>query len=240
MTKLYCIGVGPGDSQYLTLKAAHVLGEADVVFCPQSEAKKESLALSICQEYINPKAEIVYLVFPMTKDQEVLKSFWAKAVETIKMSMQAKKIGAFITLGDPAIYSTYSYIVDELKDNNEIEVQTIAGIAAFNASAAALNLSLIESEEKMALLPATNISAVENAIDNFETVVLYKVKSHLGKIVDLLKRRGLTKTSYLISNVSSNNEHIQRIDNLEKEEKGYFSTIIIKKLDCRAPFSRSQ
>lgn len=225
--KLYAIGVGPGKSEYLTLEAVNVLADAEVVFCPQSEAKKESLALSICQEHINPEAKIITLHFPMTNDRGVLIDFWQKAVDTIINEAKTSEKAAFITLGDCSIYSTYSYIIDSLKENPAIEVETIPGVTAFSACASALNISLVESNEKLALMPATDIVAVEKAIDLFETVVLYKTKGRIKEISTLLNSKDLLDKSYLISNVSSENENISKLK--DADEKSYFSTIIIKK-----------
>jgi precorrin-2/cobalt-factor-2 C20-methyltransferase len=225
--KLYAIGVGPGESKYLTLKAIDALSVADIVFCPQSEAKKESLALSICQEHISPDAKIINLVFPMTKDKKILQGFWQKAADTIIEESKEIKTAAFITLGDCSIYSTYSYIIDKLKNREEITVETIPGITAFSACASALNIPLVESDEKLALLPATDLTKVGQVIDIFETIILYKVKGKITEISELLSSKNLLDKSFLISNVSAKNERISKL--ADADEKGYFSTIIIKK-----------
>lgn len=229
MTTLYCIGIGPGNSEYLTLKAANILKVAEVVFCPQSAYKKDSLAYSICQEHINKNAKIVNLVFPMTKDKEELAKYWQEAYEKIINEAETAKITAFITLGDPAIYSTYSYIIERLSDNPSIEVQTVPGITAFSACASALNASLVESDQKLALLPASNLAAVKNAIKDFETIILYKVKGNVEKISQFLKEKNLLENAFLISKVSTTDERIEPLNHLQPDEKGYFSTIIIKR-----------
>ena len=165
----------------------------------------------------------------MTKDKEELNKYWKKAVDAIISECKSIKTAAFITLGDPSIYSTYSYMVDQLKQSPAIDLRTVPGITAFSASAAALNLSLVEADEKLALLPASDLKAVENAIDNFETIVLYKVARHVGEISELLYRKNLLEKSFLISRVSTKEESIENLKNVSAENNGYFSTLIVKK-----------
>ena len=63
--KLYGIGVGPGDSELMTVKAARIVGEADIIITPKTEKKDGSVALDIASPYIQEHTEIVPVVFPM-------------------------------------------------------------------------------------------------------------------------------------------------------------------------------
>src|SRR4030067_1997224 len=130
--KLYGIGVGPGDPELLTLKAVRVLGEADVVAIPKSKEESDSIALSIVKGAVDlSKKETVELVFPMTKDKEVLRKAREEAAVAIADRLKAGKNVACITLGDPMFYSTFSYLIPLVKERlPEVHIEIIPGISS--------------------------------------------------------------------------------------------------------------
>lgn len=232
MVKFYGIGIGPGDKNLLTLAAVEALGKADVVFCPRAKDKQKSLALTIAKNYIRKEAEIIEQTFLMTKDRDKLGKVWDKAVKIIKKKLDENKNTAFITLGDPSLYSTYSYVLNRIKDIPDVEIATIPGIPAFLACAATLNLPLVTKDEKLALIPATDISSLDKAIKLFDTIVLYKLGKNLKKVIEYLSRQNLLDKSYMVSRVSAENQHAKKqLKNFElsRKEAGYMSTIIIKR-----------
>ena len=66
--KLYCVGCGPGDPELVTVKAANVILQAEVIFAPTAREGKPSIALSVVQKYVDKSAKTVSLVFPMVKN----------------------------------------------------------------------------------------------------------------------------------------------------------------------------
>ena len=145
--KLIGIGVGPGDTELLTLKAAKILKSVPVIFSPKSSKEKESIALSIIRPIIDERNDskklmLVEPIFPMIEDEKELERCWTSASEMIAQYLDSGRDVAFITLGDPSIFSTYSYVQKKLKDSYEIE--TIPGITSFTACAAARNEALVE------------------------------------------------------------------------------------------------
>ena len=108
--KLYGVGVGPGDSDLLTIKALEVLQKVDYICAPQSGNKGDSLALEIVKEKVDIKDRVIKLNFPMTYNQNELDQAHSVAVLKIKKKLKEGKDLAFITLGDPLFYSTYIYI----------------------------------------------------------------------------------------------------------------------------------
>ena len=77
--KLYGIGVGPGDSELMTVKAARIVGEADIIITPKTEKKDGSVALNIASPYIQEHTEIVPVVFPMVLDDATQAEGWEEA-----------------------------------------------------------------------------------------------------------------------------------------------------------------
>ena len=229
--KLYGVGIGPGDPKLLTLKAKEALEKADIIFAPKGSDEGISVARGIIEQVIEGKKTYVELTFPMTKDKAVLKRYWKKAAQRIEGEIKKGKQAAFVTLGDPFIYSTYIYLLKILKqDFPDIDVETIPGISAFNAAASRAGFSLLEGKEKMAVLPVTEtLDGIEAALKDFDTVVLMKVGAKLQKVIRLLKQKGLANNAVLISRVGHPNEKVVRnIVSIKNKELGYLSVILVK------------
>jgi len=230
--KLYGIGVGPGDPKLLTLRAKEVLDQVDVVFCPKGDEDGSSWARSIIEATTSAAKEFVELSFPMTRDKSILKTYWEKAARRIAEEIAKGKRGAFITLGDPFIYSTYIYLLKTLLQNYpDIEVETIPGISAFNAAAAKAQVPLVQADETMAILPVRkDLRGLREALGTFDTVVLMKVGSKLDQVMALLGELDLLKHSVLVSHLGQPGEKmIHDLSPLKKvEREGYLSVIIVK------------
>jgi len=237
--KLYGIGVGPGDPKLLTLRAKEILDQVDVIFCPKGDEDGSSWARSIIETTTSAAKEFVELPFPMTRNKEVLKTYWEKAAQRIAQEIVKGKQGAFITLGDPFIYSTYIYLLSTLLQNfPDIEVETIPGISAFNAAAARAQVPLVQADETMAILPVRkDLRGLREALEAFDTVVLMKVGSKLDQVMALLGELDLLKHSVLVSHLGQPGEKmIHDLSSLSKvQREGYLSVIIVKNPNRKLP-----
>ena len=151
--KLYGVGVGPGDPELITLKAKRVLEEVGCLAVPKTSSEKESLALSIVRGISGTEKELVELLFPMSFDEKLLEKSWGRAVEEVMGRLEAGKDVAFITLGDPTVYSTYMYIHRALKRQG-YDTEIVPGITSFCASSAKVGISLAENRETLAVVPS--------------------------------------------------------------------------------------
>ncbi|HEX9112984.1 MAG TPA: precorrin-2 C(20)-methyltransferase, partial [Nitrospirota bacterium] len=111
--KLYVIGIGPGDPELLTLKAVRILKEVACIVVPKGREEGSSLALSIVQQALSlDDKEIVEVHFPMKKTMGTdettdLDAKWNEAVAAVLKRLDSGIDAAFITIGDPGIYSTF-------------------------------------------------------------------------------------------------------------------------------------
>lgn len=230
--KLYGVGIGPGEPKLLTIKAKEILDKVDTIFVPKANDNEVSCARSIIQACVAGKKKYVELVFPMTKNKKILKAYWQKAASRIALEIGKNKDAAFVTIGDPFIYSTYIYLLKTLRrDFPDIEAQTIPGISSFNAAAACAQFPLVEGSEKLAVLPVKrNLEGLKEALGGFDTVVLMKVGSKLKNVIRLLKEMRLLKNSLLVSRAGHPEEKIIRgLDSLKDKKLGYLSVIIVKR-----------
>ncbi|ABR55838.1 precorrin-2 C(20)-methyltransferase [Methanococcus aeolicus] len=228
--KVYGIGVGPGDKDLLTVKAVNILNSVDTIFVPISKEGRSSVAYDIIKDVLNEdkKENIVELLFPMSKDIDYLKKYWNDAFNTIK---EANGEVALITIGDPTLYSTFSYVWSSLKENN-ISVEIINGIPSPFASAGRLNIPLVEGDENIAILPQGK--DLEKYLGVFDTIVVMKTKSLGEKLKKLVDEEH--KNDYIVGIVSKaccENEEIQmgKIDEINFDEVNeYLSLAVIKKI----------
>ena len=150
---LYGLGVGPGDPELLTVKAARILREADVIAVPD-KGSGEKTALNIVKDYVEGKP-LLPCITPMVRDQQVLDAAHDEIADRICALLDEGKTVAFITLGDPTVYATYLYIHRRVLERG-YEAVLVPGVPSFCAVAARLNTSLCERSERLLIVPASH------------------------------------------------------------------------------------
>jgi precorrin-2/cobalt-factor-2 C20-methyltransferase len=230
MKKLYGIGVGPGDPELITIKGVNVLKKVSAIITPQGKKGEESIALNIAKPYIRENVHVESLVFPMTRDPEALELAWEENRRRIENLLESYGEVAFLTLGDPSVFSTYMYMVPRLLEKN-ILVETIPGITAFSALGSAINKSLTLDTESLGVYPMKkNGEGLRSALNAFDNLVVMKVSTDPKAIGVVLKEQGLERNFVIISHVSQQEQHISYdISKLIKGQVPYLSTMLIKK-----------
>jgi precorrin-2/cobalt-factor-2 C20-methyltransferase len=112
MPGLIGIGVGPGDVELLTVKAVKAIQNADIIMCPASKETRPSIALSVVSSIIDKSKnqEIIKLIFPMTKDKDILEASWKKNAKIMAETVLKGNHVVYLTVGDPYLYSTWIYM----------------------------------------------------------------------------------------------------------------------------------
>lgn len=230
--RLYGVGIGPGDPKLLTIRAKEILDTVDTIFVPKAKDDGRSCARSIVKAATSKPKNFIEITFPMTKDQKKLESYWLRAAERIAKELKKERTAAFVTIGDPFIYSTYIYLLETLRKKfPNIALETTPGISAFNAAAASSGLPLVKGDEKLAILPVTkDLKGLRETLEKFDTVVLMKVGSKLNRVICLLKEMRLIKDSVLVSHTGQASEKIiSDLSSLKDGKSGYLSVIIVKR-----------
>ena len=225
--KIYGIGVGPGDPEYMTYKAVRLIQEADVVAVPVKKEDEGSVALDIARGVTEiPDEKVVKILFRMDPDKSKREACRKEAMEKVKAILDQGKNIAMLALGDIGIYSTYSYVHRMLREDG-YDVEMVSGIPSFCAGASKANISIVEGNDGFAVIPSLKgIDQVEQIIDVFENLVIMKVGGHVKAVYDLLKARGREDKAVIISNVGMEGEYVGPID--PDREYGYFTTMVIK------------
>ncbi len=224
--KFYGIGVGVGDPENITVKATKKLHEVDVIVLPEAKSGEGSTAFNIVREYLKPGVEQMFLEFPMIKDVEARKVFRKNNADKVSAELEKGKNVAFLTIGDPMTYSTYTYVLEHIAD--DVEVETIAGITSFNSIAARLNVPLMIGDEDLKVVSVNRKTDIYKEIENNDNLVLMKISRNFEKIKKAIIETGNKENAVIVSDCGKDNEVIYW-DIESVEEVPYFSTMILKK-----------
>ncbi len=231
---LYGIGVGPGNPDLLTLRAARILSSVPTLAIPKSVSDGGSLALSVVEGVLSERSspvDRVELVFPMTKDQSILSESRANNARTLEKALSAGDV-AFISLGDIFFYSTFGNLLEGLRTRlPDLKVEVIPGITSVSAATALIGTPLVQGSEGLAVVPATyEPESLETILDLHETVVLMKIHRVFPRLLEMLSRRGLLdRTVYLAEIGTSRQEIVRDIRKLEGRTLPYMSLLIVRK-----------
>ncbi|MDA8207435.1 MAG: precorrin-2 C(20)-methyltransferase [Actinomycetota bacterium] len=223
------VGVGPGSPDLLTLRALHRLREADVIFAPSMALDVQSRAESIVAK-ADPGLEIRRLVFAIVRDEEARRRAHRAAAEAVCEELAAGMSVAFVTLGDPNVYSTFHHLVREVRAlDPAVAVDTVPGIMAFQALAAEASLVVTDEVETMRVVTAVDgPGAIEPALlDLSATVVIYKGGRHLAAIVDLLKRHERLDGAVFGELMGLGGSTVAPLADVAADTAAYLSTIIV-------------
>jgi len=226
----YGVGVGPGDSELLTVKAVRLLNEVDIIIAPVKKIGKQSIALDIAMPHLSDDAKIMNLVFPMIYNADELTEQWIKNASIIERELKKGKNIAFITLGDPMLYSTYMYVM-ELLVKKEIKVETIPGINSFSAIASICGVPLTAGNETLTVIPLRkDCTRVKKALEEFDNIIVMKPSGASKELAQLLIEHKLENNFVMVSKASQDKEEISYdITKLQDGDIPYLTTILIKK-----------
>ena len=220
----YGVGVGPGDPKLMTLRAIELIRENDVIAVPGKEPK-ESVAYKIAAAVVPEIAdkELVPVYMPMIKDRALIDEEHKKGAALLKKYLDQGKNVVYITLGDPTIYCTFSYLQHYLEADG-YPVELVSGISSITAAAARLNLPLTEWDEPLHVLPA--VHKTDAAMDLPGTYVLMKSASHMKDVKETLRKSG--KDVQAVIDCGMPTEQVSRSLEEIPDDAGYFALVIAK------------
>lgn len=195
MRRLVGVGVGPGDPELVTVKGVRVLSEADLVVVPVMDPLEQGRAEATVRVHVTHD-RLRRLVFALDDrggpTVERLSAWEAAADAVAEQLVQRGGTVAFATIGDPNVYSTFTYLADAVRERvPDVVVETVPGITAMQDLAARSGTVLCEGTESLALLPLTaGVDAFEEALTHFDSVVAYKGGRHMPAVLDVLRRHG--------------------------------------------------
>jgi len=240
MPGLIGIGVGPGDVELLTVKAAKAIQNADIIMCPASNEDRPSIALSVVSPIIDKSLnqKIVKLIFPMTKDKDVLENTWKRNAKIMAETVLTGKNVVYLTVGDPYLYSTWIYMHKDLKENYpDMDISVIPGIVSIFTFASKVGVSIAEGAEKVAIIPSCyDLSSVKEIAKHSESMIFLKDGRYFDKVIEVLKESGFPDNSIFAigQDLGTENEIVRKMTLGEVNDSSlttkYFSILVVKRV----------
>jgi len=144
---LYGIGLGPGATDLLTVRGKRRLESVDIVYSPGRLSRR------VAAEYV-PDSKLGDLEFPMTTDPDELQAAWETAAAEVAPDAQDAD-AAFVTLGDPCIYSTFGHLRRTLHNQHpDVDIEVVPGVSSMTAFASVLGVD-IDAGAELTLCEAT-------------------------------------------------------------------------------------
>ena len=223
---LYGVGLGPGDPELITLKAARLIEAADVVAYPTLEGS-ESLARSIAAGLIREGTQEIAIYVPMTVAREPAQQAYDAGAANITKALEAGHDVVCLCEGDPFFYGSFMYLFARLSDRFETHV--IPGVTSVSACAARAGMPLAARNERLTVLPGPLPEAeLEHRIAGAESVAIMKVGRHLPKIRGVMERLGVLDDATYIERATMGEERILPLADAP-EAAPYFSMILLTK-----------
>lgn len=239
MSKLTAIGVGPGDPELLTVKAVRAIQSADIIMCPASAKDRPSIALAVIQDLLDDTRQTIQrLIFPMTKDPQILESTWKENASKMAQTVRQGHNVVYITVGDPYLYSTWIYMHRELSTKYpDVDITVIPGIVSMFTFASKVGVSIAEGSEKVAIIPSCyDLDAVSEIAKNSDTLVFLKDGRYFDNVITVLKQSGFPDDSIFAigQDLGTPDEIIRRLT-LGDVDRGvlttkYFSILVVKRV----------
>lgn len=221
---LYGVGVGPGDPRLLTFLAAETIEKCPVIAVP-ADGKEHAVSYRIACGAVKgiEKKECLNLSTPMTKDRKVLEENYERAAGRIIEKLEEGKDVAYLTLGDPTIYSTYIYI-HRIVRKLGYKACIVNGIPSFCAVAASLGESLADRSEQLHIIPSSY--DIEEAVELKGSKVLMKAASRISDVKQTLLEHGMEGT--MVENCGMPEENVyRRVEDMPKRAS-YYSIVLVR------------
>ncbi|MGM0347354.1 precorrin-2 C(20)-methyltransferase [Streptomyces sp. Adlamb9] len=228
-SRLIGVGVGPGDPELVTVKGVNALRAADVVVVPVMDSGERGRAEATVAHYVSAE-KIVRVVFALNErsDRARREAAWDAAGARVAELLGRHGSVAFATIGDPNVYSTFTYLAQTIAELVPgVVVETVPGITAMQDLAARSGAVLTEGTEPLTLVPVTAGAAVlEEALAGPGTVVAYKFGRQAAEVAGALARAGRLDDAVWGSALGLPEESVRPAAELDGSPLPYLSTLI--------------
>jgi precorrin-2 C20-methyltransferase/precorrin-3B C17-methyltransferase len=231
--RFYGVGVGPGDPELTTLKAARLIAEADVI-AYHSGVGKESNARRIAADLIPAGVLEENLVYPVTTGLTdhpggyagAMAEFYEQSADRLAVHLSAGRTVVLLAEGDPLFYGSYMYMHDRLSERFETEV--VPGVPAFAAATAQLATPLVRQTDVLTILPGT-LPGPELArrLADTEGAIIMKLGRTFAKVRSALEEAGRLEHALYVERASMPGQRWLPVAEVDPDTVPYFSLIVV-------------
>jgi precorrin-2/cobalt-factor-2 C20-methyltransferase len=221
---LFLVGVGPGDPELMTLKAARILGEAAIVAYPVT-GEGGTLALDTARSRLSPTALRLPVEMPMAVERGPGQAAYDRVATEILTHLGAGRNVAWLCEGDPLFYGSAMYLLARLAGRAKIEI--VPGVTSLTAAAAAAGRPLAARNEVLKVLPAPLADdALRAELAGAQSVAIIKVGRHFDRIRTLLMETGHAAGALVVEHATTAWQRVTPLEAFAHDERPYFSTIL--------------
>jgi precorrin-2 C20-methyltransferase/precorrin-3B C17-methyltransferase len=230
---LFGVGLGPGDPELVTVKAARVIGEADVV-AYHSARHGRSIARRIAAPYLQPGQIEEHLVYPVTTEttdhpggyRGAMEDFYVEAAERIAAHLDAGRDVALLAEGDPLFYSSYMHMHTRLTERFKAVI--IPGVTSVSAASAATGIPLVTGEEVLSILPGTlPVAELARRLADTDAAVVMKLGRTYPQVREALSRAGRIDDALYVERASTRGQRVLPAADVDDDEVPYFSLALL-------------
>jgi precorrin-2 C20-methyltransferase / precorrin-3B C17-methyltransferase len=235
--RLYGVGVGPGDPQLLTLRAARLIENADVV-AYHAGTHGASIARAIVDDHVPPTAVEELLTYPVTTGDvtdyyAAIGDFYDASAARLAGHLDLGRDVVVLAEGDPLFYSSYMYLHDRLAGRYEAEI--IPGVTSVSAASAATGQPLVRHEDVLTVLPGTlPVAELTRRLRAGDAVAIMKLGRTFPQVRAALRAAGRLDQALYIERASTGAERVEPVDEVDPASVPYFSMIMVPGADRRA------
>ena len=230
---LWGVGLGPGDPELVTVKAARVIGEADVV-AYHSARHGRSIARGIAEPYLRPGQIEEHLVYPVTTEVTdhpggyagALEDFYAEATGRIAAHLDAGRNVALLAEGDPLFYSSYMHLHTRL--TQQFDAVIVPGVTSVSAASAAIATPLVAGDEVLSVLPGTlPVAELTRRLADADAAVVLKLGRSYHAVREALSASGQLDDAFYVERASSPAQRILPAAEVDESSVPYFSLAML-------------
>jgi precorrin-2 C20-methyltransferase/precorrin-3B C17-methyltransferase len=231
--RLWGIGLGPGDPELVTIKAARLIGEADVI-AYHSARHGRSIARSVAAPYLREGQIEEPLVYPLTTEstdhpggyQGAMDEFYTSAAARLSTHLDSGRNVAVLAEGDPMFYSSYMHMHKRLAGRYETEV--IPGVTSVSGASAALGRPLVERDEVLTVLPGTLDPATLAArLAKADAAAILKLGRTFGAVREAFAAAGRLDEAWYVERATTASQRVAPLAEVDPDTVPYFSLALL-------------
>ncbi|SDK05790.1 precorrin-2 C20-methyltransferase / precorrin-3B C17-methyltransferase [Actinopolyspora mzabensis] len=231
--RLFGVGLGPGDPELVTVKAARLIGAADVV-AYHSARHGNSIARSVAEPYLRGDQIEEPLVYPVTTEttdhpggyQGAIDEFYTEIAGRLAAHLAAGRDVALLGEGDPFFYGSYMHMHKRLSGRFDTEV--VPGVNSVSAASAELGRPLAERDEILTVLPGTlEPHALAERLRDTDAAAVLKLGRTFEGVREAFEKAGCLDSAYYVERASTRRQRVEKLGDVDPESVPYFSLALL-------------
>jgi precorrin-2 C20-methyltransferase / precorrin-3B C17-methyltransferase len=237
--RLYGVGVGPGDPDLITLKAARLIKNSDVIAYHSGTAGR-SIARTIADSLISEKVIEELLIYPVTTGRTdhplgyygAVDDFYDESAERLSKHLDAGRNVVVLAEGDPLFYSSYMYLHDRLSSRFPSEI--VPGVTSLTAAATALKMPLARHADILTVLPGTlPVPELARRLADTDAAAIMKLGRTFGGVREALRQAGRLADALYVERATTGEQRVMPVAEVDAGAVPYFSMIVLPGQDRR-------